>query len=43
MNVEVPATEVEEYKADHRGRINLGAEYGDKKVTVAIIQSESDE
>lgn len=42
MNVEVPATDVAEYKADHRGRINLGAEYGDKKVTVAVVEVDED-
>lgn len=40
MNVEVPATDVEEYKADDRGRINLGAEYADKNVTVAVLEAE---
>ena len=38
MNVEVPATDVVEKKADGRGRITLGAEYADKNVTVAILE-----
>jgi len=38
MKVEVSATDVEEKKADSRGRVTLGAEYADKTVTVAVIE-----
>jgi hypothetical protein len=37
MKVEVSATEVEELKADDRGRVTLGAEFADKIVTVAVL------
>lgn len=38
MQVEVNATDIEEKKADDRGRITLGAEYADKTVTVAVLE-----
>lgn len=40
MKVEVSATDVEEKKADDRGRVTLGAEYADKTVTVAVLDAE---
>lgn len=42
MQVEVKATDVEEKKADDRGRVTLGAEYADKKVTVAVLEVENE-
>lgn len=38
MEVEVSATDVNEKKADDRGRVTLGAEYADKTVTVAVLE-----
>lgn len=38
MEVEVSATDVNEKKADGRGRVTLGAEYADKTVTVAVLE-----
>jgi len=43
MQVEVKATDVEEKKADDRGRVTLGAEYAGKTVTVAIVEVEEDQ
>jgi len=43
MRVEVSATDVEEKKADDRGRVTLGAEYANKTVTVAVVEVEDDE
>lgn len=40
MQVEVKATNVEEKKADDRGRVTLGAEYAGKTVTVAVLEVE---
>lgn len=40
MNVEVPVSDVDEYKADDRGRVTLGAEYAGKRVTVAVLEVE---
>ena len=40
MRVEVSATDVEEKKADDRGRVTLGAEYAGKTVTVAVLDTE---
>lgn len=42
MQVEVNATDIEERKADDRGRITLGAEYADKTVTVAVLEVEEE-
>lgn len=42
MNVEVKATDVEEKKADDRGRVTLGAEYAGKTVTVAVLEVEEE-
>ena len=42
MNVEVSATDIEELKADGRGRVTLGSEYADKTVTVAVIEVEDE-
>ena len=38
MKIEVKATDVEEKKADDRGRVTLGAEYAGKRVTVAVVE-----
>jgi hypothetical protein len=40
MKVEIPATDIEEKKADHRGRVTLGSEFADKTVTVAVLEVE---
>lgn len=37
MKVEVSATDIEEKKADDRGRVTLGTEYAGKTVTVAVL------
>jgi hypothetical protein len=42
MQVEIPATDIEERKADGRGRVTLGSEYSDKTVTVAVIEVEDE-
>jgi len=42
MKIEVSATDIEERKADGRGRVTLGAEYADKTVTVAVIEVEDE-
>jgi hypothetical protein len=39
MQVEVSATKIDELKADDRGRVTLGAEYADKTVVVAVLES----
>jgi len=31
--------EIKALKADHRGRVNLGTEYADEKVRVAVIET----
>ena len=43
MKIEVSATDVNEKKADDRGRVTLGADYSGKTVTVAVVEVESDE
>jgi len=42
MKVEVKATDVEEKKADDRGRVTLGADYAGKRVTVAVLEVEDE-
>ena len=42
MKVEVKATDVEEKKADDRGRVTLGAEFAGKNVTVAVLEVEDE-
>jgi len=42
MQVEVDATDIEERKADDRGRVTLGARYAGKTVTVAVIEVEDE-
>jgi len=42
MKVEVKATNVEEKKADDRGRVTLGADYAGKRVTVAVLEVEDE-
>jgi len=32
--------EIKTLKADHRGRINLGTDYSDKEVKVAVLEVE---
>ena len=38
MKVEVSAKDVNEKKADDRGRVTLGSEYAGKTVTVAVVE-----
>lgn len=40
MKVAVEATNIKEKKADDRGRVTLGAEFAEKKVTVAVLEVE---
>lgn len=42
MKVEVKATDVDEKKADDRGRVTLGAKYAGKRVTVAVLEVEEE-
>lgn len=42
MKVEVSAADIDERKADDRGRVTLGAEYADKRVTVAVLEVEDE-
>lgn len=42
MQVEVNATDINEKKADDRGRVTLGAEYAGKTVTVAVLDVEEE-
>jgi len=42
MKVEIPAADIEERKADGRGRVTLGSEFADKTVTVAVIEVEDE-
>jgi len=42
MRVHVDPDDVNTYKADSRGRITLGAEYGDEEVEVAIVDRDDD-
>jgi len=35
--------ELKTLKADHRGRINLGTDYADQKVRVAVVEVVDDE
>jgi hypothetical protein len=37
MKIEVHAHEIKDAKADNRGRINLGTEYADEEVVVAVL------
>lgn len=32
--------EIKTLKADHRGRVNLGTDYADKEVKIAVLDSE---
>lgn len=40
MKVEVSAGDLKDRKADERGRINLGTEFADKQVVVAVVEVE---
>ncbi|WP_202932752.1 hypothetical protein [Halorussus salinus] len=42
MKVEVSATDIDEKKADDRGRVTLGSEYAGKTVTVAVVEVEEE-
>lgn len=37
MSTELPE-EIKTLKADHRGRVNLGTDYADKEVKVAVVE-----
>jgi hypothetical protein len=43
MQINVDATDVDEYKADDRGRITLGADYAGKTVTVAVVEADGED
>jgi hypothetical protein len=43
MQVEVSVSDIEERKADNRGRVTLGSEYAGKTVTVAVLEIEDEE
>jgi len=38
MKIEVSATDIEELKADDRGRVTLGLEHAHKTVTIAVLE-----
>ena len=38
MKVQVDVSDLNEKKADDRGRVTLGSEYAGKTVTVAVLQ-----
>jgi hypothetical protein len=40
MNVEVDPRQIEQLKADDRGRVTLGAEHAGETVTVAVLDVE---
>ena len=40
--VELDVREIRKRKADERGRINLGADYADEDVPVAILRDDGD-
>lgn len=42
MKVEVSAKDVNERKADDRGRVTIGSEYAGKTVTVAVLEVEEE-
>lgn len=42
-NVVVDAKDVDEFDADDRGRICLGAEYANKTVEIAVIEADDDD
>ena len=42
MQVEVSAKDIEERKADDRGRVTLGSEFADKTVIVAVLEVEDE-
>lgn len=42
IQVEVDVSDVDEFKADDRGRITIGSEYAGKDVTVAIVEVEDE-
>jgi len=42
MKVEVDAVDLKELQADSRGRVCLGPEYNDERVTVAVVEVAGD-
>jgi len=38
MKIEVDATDVNDLKADDRGRVTIGSDYAGKIVTVAVVE-----
>ena len=42
MSMKVDATELKTNETDDRGRVYLGTEYANKRITVAVIEVESD-
>jgi hypothetical protein len=43
MQVEIEVGDLIERATDARGRITLGSEYADKRVTVAVVEANDDE
>jgi hypothetical protein len=43
VDVTIEADEIVQRKADARGRVTLGAEYGDADVTVAVVRGDGDD
>jgi hypothetical protein len=43
MEINVSAGQLKDRKADDRGRINLGTEYADMDVVVAVVEPEEPE
>jgi hypothetical protein len=43
VELTIEADEIVQRKADARGRVTLGAEYGDADVTVAVVRGDGDE
>lgn len=42
MKIEVDVSDVDEKKADDRGRVTLGSKYAGKNVTVAVVEVEGE-
>lgn len=41
--IQIEAAEIKERKADDRGRVNLGADYADAQVRVAVVEVVGDD
>jgi hypothetical protein len=40
MDVTIDISDIKKRPADHRGRVNLGAEFGDQVLHVAVLEAE---